>query len=60
MVEKLTSKPRAFALEYLVDFNATEAAKRAGYRESRAVLESIGSENLRKPKIRGNGGANGI
>lgn len=35
--------------EYLVDLNATEAAKRAGYSEKTAY--SIGFENLRKPEI---------
>lgn len=35
--------------EYLVDFNATQAAIRAGYSEKSAY--SIGWENLRKPEI---------
>lgn len=39
-------------MEYLQCFNATGAAARAGYKGSRAVLASMGSENLRKPKIR--------
>ena len=48
-VVTLTSKQRRFIEEYLVDLNATEAAKRAGYSEKTAYV--IGHENLRKPKI---------
>lgn len=47
--KKLTSKQKQFVDEYLVDLNATEAAKRAGY--SAKTASSIGSENLRKPEI---------
>lgn len=46
----LTDKQRRFVEEYAVDFNATAAAKRAGYAESSA--RSIGWENLQKPHIR--------
>ncbi len=46
----LTDKQRIFALEYLVDLNATQAAIRAGYSEETA--RSIGSENLTKPDVR--------
>jgi len=45
----LTPKQKAFIAEYLVDFNATQAAIRAGYSERSAY--SIGWENLRKPEI---------
>lgn len=45
----LTPKQAAFAREYLVDLNATQAAIRAGYSERTAA--SVGFENLRKPKI---------
>ena len=45
----LTEKQQRFVEEYLVDLNATEAAKRAGYSEKTAY--SIGFENLRKPEI---------
>ncbi len=45
----LTNKQRAFITEYLKDFNATQAAIRAGYSERSAA--DIGHENLRKPKI---------
>lgn len=46
---RLTEKQARFIAEYLVDLNATEAAKRAGYSEKTAY--SIGFENLRKPEI---------
>lgn len=45
----LTDKQAKFVEEYLVDFNATQAAIRAGYSEKTAY--SIGWENLRKPEI---------
>lgn len=45
----LTDKQRRFVEEYTVDFNATQAAIRAGYSEDTAY--SIGSENLKKPEI---------
>lgn len=45
----LTAKQEAFCNEYLIDLNATAAAKRAGYSEDSAY--SIGSENLKKPEI---------
>ena len=46
---KLTSKQEMFCAEYLVDFNATQAAIRAGY--SKKTAASIGHENLTKPGI---------
>ena len=46
---KLTAKQLRFVDEYLVDFNATQAAIRAGYSEKTAYR--IGAENLRKPQI---------
>lgn len=49
MTEGLTDKQRMFVEEYLVDFNATQAAIRAGYSEKTASV--IGYENLRKPQI---------
>lgn len=45
----LSQKQRVFIEEYLQCFNATEAAKKAGYSERTAY--SIGWENLRKPEI---------
>lgn len=47
---ELTPKQKAFSDEYLICGNATEAAKKAGYKEKTAY--SIGAENLRKPLIR--------
>ena len=47
---KLTAKQRRFIEEYCVDFNATQAAIRAGY--SKRTAYAIGAENLRKPQIR--------
>jgi phage terminase small subunit len=48
-VAQLTDKQRLFIEYYLQCFNATEAAKKAGYSEKTAY--SIGWENLRKPEI---------
>lgn len=45
----LTEKQRLFCLEYIKDFNATQAATRAGY--SKKTAGKIGSENLLKPEI---------
>ncbi len=45
----MTEKQIQFCDEYLKDFNATNAAIRAGYSEKTAY--SIGCENLRKPEI---------
>lgn len=45
----LTPKQRRFVEEYLVDLNATQAAKRAGYNPKTA--HTIGHENLSKPEI---------
>ena len=46
----LTTKQQRFIEEYTVDWNATQAAIRAGYSEKTA--HHIGSENLRKPDIK--------
>ena len=45
----MNNKQRAFVEEYLIDWNATQAALRAGYSERTAY--SIGHENLSKPEI---------
>lgn len=45
----LTPKQQRFVDEYLIDNNATQAAKRAGYSEKTAHV--IGGENLKKPAI---------
>jgi phage terminase small subunit len=46
---KLTPRQQRFVEEYLVDLNAAQAAKRAGY--SKKNIWVIGYENLRKPAI---------
>ena len=46
---ELKGKQKKFADEYLLSWNATDAARKAGYSENSAA--SIGSENLRKPQI---------
>lgn len=48
-VKPLTEKQELFCQRYLIDFNATKAAKDAGYSEETAY--AIGWENLRKPEI---------
>jgi len=45
----LTNKQKRFVSEYFVDFNATQAAIRAGY--SKRTAGVIGCENLKKPNI---------
>lgn len=45
----MTAKQQLFVTEYLIDFNATAAAIRAGYSGNSATI--IGHENLRKPNI---------
>jgi phage terminase small subunit len=46
----LTEKQKAFADEYIISMNATDAAIKAGYSENSAY--SIGNENLKKPEIK--------
>jgi phage terminase small subunit len=46
---QLTPKEQLFVSEYLKDFNATQAAIRAGY--SKKTAYHIGYENLKKPQI---------
>ena len=46
---RLTEKQKRFVDEYLIDLNATAAAKRAGY--STKTAYAIGNENLKKPNI---------
>jgi phage terminase small subunit len=48
--EGLTAKRRAFVDEYLIDFNATQAAKRAGYGAKSAG--TIGSRLLHMPAVK--------
>lgn len=47
--KKLTPKEKIFCEEYVIDWNATRAAKVAGYSEKTAKV--IGYENLTKPYI---------
>ena len=48
-LDNLTDKQRRFCEEYVIDWNATRAAKAAGYSEDSA--RQVGSENLSKPYI---------
>jgi len=48
-MKKLTAKQALFVKEYLIDLNATQAAKRAGY--SKRTAGKMGAENLAKPVI---------
>lgn len=48
-MSKLTEKQIMFCKEYIIDFNATRAAKSAGYSEKTA--SEMGYENLTKPQI---------
>ena len=45
----LNEKQKQFCNEYLIDFNGTQAAIRAGYSPKTAY--SMANENLRKPEI---------
>lgn len=47
----LTPKQKAFADYYIETGNATEAARKAGYKGSSNTLGVTGSENLRKPIV---------
>lgn len=49
MAARLTDKQKRFVAEYLVDLNATAAAKRAGYSEKTAY--SMGQRLLKKVEI---------
>lgn len=53
MSAELTGKQRAFINAYLGEakFNATEAARVAGYKGDDVTLAAVGYENLRKPQI---------
>jgi len=45
----LTEKQRLFCEYYVIDWNASKAARRAGYSEN--TCGAIGHENLKKPEI---------
>jgi len=49
---KLTTKQQVFIEHYLETWNATEAARRAGYRGNYDTLKAVGYENLTKPHLR--------
>ena len=49
-MRKLTPRQTRFIDEFIIDLNATQAARRSGY--SPRTAASIGQENLRKPEIR--------
>jgi phage terminase small subunit len=49
MVNELTPKQQRFVEEYMVDMNASDAARRAGY--SQRTAARIGFENLQKVQI---------
>lgn len=49
-MKKLTDKEKRFCQEYIIDFNGTQAAIRAGYSSKTAY--AIACEMLQKPKIR--------
>jgi len=51
LAEQLTDKQRIFCEHYIQCWNATEAARRAGYKGDDNTLGVVGFENLRKPKI---------
>ncbi len=50
--KRFTIKQKGFINAYILCLNATEAARRAGYKGDYGTLRAIGSENLTKPNIR--------
>lgn len=50
-MRKLTNKQQIFVEEYLISWNATDAARKAGYKGNNVTLRNVGSENLTKPYI---------
>lgn len=51
-MSQLTPRQAAFIREYLLDFNATAAAQRAGYGGDSGTLAVVGAQNLANPAIR--------
>jgi len=49
LIEKLSDKQKRFIIEYFIDFNATQAALRAGYSEKSAYQS--GWKLVRDPEI---------
>lgn len=50
-MDKLTTKQRLFVEAYLANPNATDAARKAGYRGSENALAVVGNKLLRNSKI---------
>lgn len=48
----MTDKQKIFCEKYIQCWNATEAARQAGYKGSDDTLRAIASENLTKPNVR--------
>lgn len=54
-IRSFTAKQQAFIDQYCsaaVNCNATEAARRAGYRGNENTLGTVGNQNMQKPAIR--------
>ena len=51
LYDALTPKQQSFIDAYLVNPNATDAARKAGYKGNDNTLHAMGAENLRKPTI---------
>jgi len=52
MAKRLTNKQRAFVIHYIANgFNATQAARDAGYKTTGGSIRAVASENLSKPYI---------
>jgi phage terminase small subunit len=49
---RLTNKQKVFVEYYLQTWNATEAARLAGYKGNNVTLRAVGHENLTKPHIK--------
>lgn len=47
----LTTKQKLFVEAYLANPNATDAARKAGYKGNDVTLGAVGAENLKKPQI---------
>ena len=51
VTKKLTLKQQKFVDAFIKTGNATEAARKAGYKGNDITLGSVGAENLKKPQI---------
>lgn len=52
LLAELTDKQRNFVEEYLVCWNATQAAKNAGYAGTQSTLRVVGHELIHHPDVR--------